>query len=365
MRFSINQSELQIALSTVQKGASSRSTLPVLAGIYIVASEDHVTFQTTNLELSIQYSCAALVEEEGRAVLPSKLICDIVKNLPDGAVRLSTDNLETTVTCNNSSYSIKGMEPQDFPGFPQVKTEQQIKIPFDVFSSMAKHVHHVVSRDESRAILTGVLITFEDGILKMVATDSYRLAVVEQPVPEMTEPFSAVIAGSFISELASLPKTGDDITMALAENQIVVSYNDTVFVNRRIEGKYPNYKQLLPSTCDTRVKVDLSELIGAVKRVALIDQSGSPVRINANAASQTLQLSTIAQDIGSAQEMLSAEIEGNDVEIAFNSSYVLDGLNATKGDSIVMEILSSMKPGIVKNESDFNYTYLIMPVRLA
>ncbi len=365
MKFNINQSELQTALNTVQKGASNRSTLPVLAGIYIVAHEDSVTFQTTNLELSIQYTCPALVEEQGKAVLPSKLICDIVKNLPDGAVRLSTTDLETTVTCDNSSYAIKGMEPQDFPGFPQVKTDQQLKVPFDIFASMAKHVSHVVSRDESRAILTGVLITFEDGILKMVATDSYRLAVVEQPVEGVTDSFNAVIAGSFISELASLPRTGDDITLALAENQIVVSYHDTVFVNRRIEGKYPNYKQLLPTSCDTRVTVPLSSLVSAVKRVALIDQSNSPVRFNINAASQTVQLSTIAQDIGSALEMVSAEVEGNDVEIAFNSSYVLDGLNATKGDSVVLEIQTAMKPGIFKNPADLNFTYLVMPVRLA
>lgn len=364
MRFNISQSELQVALNTVQKGAASRSTLPVLAGIYVIAHEDSVTFQTTNLELSIQYACPALVEEEGKAVLPGKLICDIVKNLPDGAVRLSTTDLETTVTCDNSSFAIKGMEPQDFPGFPQVETNQQIRIPFDIFSAMAKHTFHVVSRDESRAILTGVLITYEEGILKMVATDSYRLAVVEQPVDNIGEPFSAVIAGSFISELASLPRTGDDITLALAENQIVVSYHDTVFVNRRIEGKYPNYKQLLPPSCDTRVTVDLPALISAVKRVALIDQSGSPIRFNVNAASQTLQLSAIAQDIGSAQEIISAEIEGNDVEIAFNSGYVLDGLNSTKGENVVFEIQTAMKPGIFKNDSDLNFTYLVMPVRL-
>ncbi len=365
MKFSINQSELQIALNTVQKGAATRSTLPVLSGIYIVAKGDQVVFQTTNLELSIQYTCAALVEEEGQAVLPAKLICDIVKNLPDAAIHLTTIDLETTITCDNSSYSIKGLEPQDFPAFPKVATDQQIRVPFDVFSSMAKHVCHVVSRDESRAILTGVLIMAENGMLRMVATDSYRLSLVEQPIESVADDFNAVISGGFVSELASLPKSGEDITLALAENQIVISYRGTVFVNRRIEGKFPNYKQLLPNSCETRVTVGLTSLVSAVKRVALLDQSGSPVKLSVNAETQTIQLSAVAQDVGSAQETVPAQIAGGDVDIAFNSSYVLDGLNSTKGDTVDLEIQASMKPGIFKNPADLSYTYLVMPVRLS
>lgn len=365
MKFSINQSELQTALNTVQKGVSTRSTLPVLSGILVSARADEVTFQTTNLELSIQYTCAALVEEEGKAVLPGKLICDIVKNLPDAAVHLTTTDLETTITCDNSSYSIKGLEPQDFPAFPEVATDQQIRIPFETFSQMAKHVSHFVSRDESRAILTGVLVSVEDGMLKMVATDSYRLALTEKQIDTGAEDFNAVISGSFISEVAGLPKSSEDITLALAENQIVVSYLGTVFVNRRIEGKYVNYKQLLPDSCDTRVVTNLSSLVSAVKRVALLDQSGSPIKISANVDSQTLQLSAVAQDVGSAMETIPAEITGNDVEIAFNSSYVIEGLNSTKSETIALEIQNSMKPGIFKNDKDFNYTYLVMPVRLS
>ena len=324
MKFSINQTELQTALNTVQKGVATRSTLPVLSGIYVVAHGDEITFQTTNLELSIQFTCAALVEEEGKAVLPGKLICDIVKNLPDAAIHVTTVDLETTITCDNSSYSIKGLEPQDFPAFPEVATGQQITVPFDVFSSMAKHVCHMVSKDESRAILTGVLITVEGNELRMVATDSYRLACVQHEVAQ-EEDFSVVVSGGFVSELAGLPKSSENIVLALSENQIVVSYRGTVFVNRRIEGKYPNYKQLLPDTCETRV---------------------------------------VAQDVGSAQETIAATVEGNDVEIALNSSYMLDGLNSTKGDTVVLEAQSSMKPGIFKNEADLNFTYLVMPVRL-
>ena len=179
MKFSINRGELQNAISVVLKGVSTRSTLPVLSGILISAEGDKIKLQTTDLEVSIQYSVAALVEEEGRTVVPGKLFSEIVKNLPDAAVHVRAEDEQAFITCDTSSFSIKALNHEDFPGFPAVDVHQRIEIPFAQFSSMVKRVSRVVSRDESRPILTGVLITLEGGLLRMVATDSYRLAVTE------------------------------------------------------------------------------------------------------------------------------------------------------------------------------------------
>jgi len=363
MKFSINQTEFLNALTIVQKGVSARSTLPVLAGIYVEARGDEVMFQTTNLELSIQYTTTALVEEEGETVFPGKLIVDIVKNLSDAAVHVQASDFDAVITCESSSFSIKCLNAADFPGFPKVTPEQQIRIPFDVFSTMARKVCRVVSKDESRPILTGVLISSEDGMLKMVATDSYRLAVTEAPL-EGAEEFTAVIAGSFISDLAGLPKTGDDISFALAENQIIVSYRGTMFVNRRIEGRYPNYKQLIPPSYETRCIVGKSAFSSAVRRASLLDHSGSQVRFSINVPSQTIQLTSTTQDVGSTQELLKAEVEGSDVEIGFNSYYVNEGLSAMDSNEVVLEIQSSLKPGIIKGSGDEKYLYLVMPVRI-
>lgn len=363
MKFIINQTELLNAFTIVQKGVSARATLPVLAGIYVEARGDEVTFQTTDLELSIQYTATALVEEEGQTVFPGKLIVDIVKNLPDAAVHINASEMDAVITCESSSFSIKCLNAVDFPGFPKVTPEQQIKVPFETFSSMARKVCRVVSKDESRAILTGVLITSEAGVLRMVATDSYRLAVTESPI-EGIEEFNAVIAGSFISDLAGLPKTGEDILLALAENQIIVSYHGTVFVNRRIEGRYPNYKQLIPASYETRCIVDKSAFAAAVRRSSLLDHSGSQVRFSINVPSQTIQLTTATQDVGSTQEILKASIEGSDVEIGFNSYYVNEGLSAMESSEVVLEIQSSLKPGIIKGSENENYLYLVMPVRI-
>lgn len=366
MKFSINQSELQNALSVVLKGVSTRSTLPILSGVLLDVRDDTLTLQATDLELSIHYTVSALVEETGRAVVPGKLFSDIVKNLPDAAVHVEAEEESAIITCDTASFSIKTLNPEDFPGFPHVDVQQTIAVPFPRFASMVKRVARVVSKDESRAILTGVLITLENNRLKMVATDSYRLAITESELEDAPEEgFQAVISGSFLQEIASLPKTEGSVTLALAENQIVITYQDTVFINRRIEGNFPNYRQLLPDSYNTRVSLGVDHLVAAVKRTSLLGQSNSPVRFDINVDSQTTQLSSTTQDVGSAQETLSCEGTGEDVEIAFNYAYVLDGLSSVNTDNVYLEVQSSLKPGIFKAEEPENFLYLVMPVRIS
>ncbi|WP_251212968.1 DNA polymerase III subunit beta [Adlercreutzia murintestinalis] len=365
MRFTINKTELQIALNTVLKGVSTRSTLPVLSGIMLDARGDEVILQSTDLEYSVQYTVAALVDEPGRTVVPGKLLSDIVKNLADAAVTVQAAEGEAHITCDTSSFSVRTLNAEDFPGFPHVETDQTIEIPFPAFADMVKRVARVVSRDESRAILTGILITLEEGVLRMVATDSYRLAVCETALPEaIAEDFEAVILGSFMNEIASLPKTEDMVRLAIAENQIVATCGPVVFINRRIEGNYPNYKQLLPDTYASRAELEVSALAASVKRASLLSSSTAPMRFDLNAASQTTQITVSSPDVGTAQETLPCAIEGEDVQIAFNSLYVMDGLAAISGEKVSLEVQSDMKPGILRAAEPENYLYLIMPVRL-
>lgn len=366
LKFSINQSELQSALSVVLKGVATRSTLPILSGIYLDAKGDTLTLQTTDLELSIHYTVAALIEEEGQAVVPGKLFSEIVKNLPDAAVHVEAEEDSVLITCDAASFSIKTLNPEDFPGFPHVDVQQTISIPFSNFSSMVRRVSRVVSKDESRAILTGVLITLEGSQLKMVATDSYRLAITEVDLEDAgADDFQAVISGGFLQEIASLPKSDTAVNLALAENQIVVTYQDTVFINRRIEGNFPNYRQLLPDSHSTRVSLSVEHLVAAVKRTSLLGQTSSPVKFDIDMSSQVVQLSSTAQDVGSAQETLSCAGEGENVEIAFNYAYVLDGLSAVGTDEVYLEVQSSLKPGIFKSAEPENFLYLVMPVRIS
>lgn len=366
MKISINQEELQNALSIVTKGVSTRSTLPILSGVYLKASNDKLILQATDLELSIQYSVNTLIENEGETVVPGKLFSEIIKSLPDAAVSLELIEESMIITCDASSFSLKTLNAEDFPGFPVVESHQEIKLPFNQFSSMVKKVARVVSKDESRAILTGVLISLEDQHLKMVATDSYRLAITEADVEQLqNETFEAVISGSFLQDITSMSKSDNPISLALSENQIIITYQDTVFINRRIEGNFPNYRQLLPDEYTTRANINVDNLIASVKRVSLLNTVATPIRFDINTASQTVQLSSVAQDVGSAQETLSCEITGEDTEIAFNYAYILDGLSAISTKNTFLEVQNSMKPGIFRSGDEENFLYLIMPVRIS
>ena len=334
--------------------------------MYIKAEEGRITLQTTNLELSIKVTCFAMVEEPGETVVPAKLFGDIIKNLPDMAVRVEADETTATVFCDSTTFSLKALNPLDFPAFPEIEADQEASFPFNAFSSMVKRTAKVVSHDETRIVLTGVLVSCVGSTLKMVATDSYRLAVSEteldSPCPEE---FEAVIFGSFLQDIASLPQSEDLITIALNDNQIVVTYRDTTFINRRIEGNFPNYRQLLPDSYNTRVQLNVSHLVSGVKRTSILGQQSSPVKFAIDVDSQTVQLSAAAQDVGSSQETLTCQGEGENVEIAFNYAYVLDGLGSVGTDNVYLEVQTSMKPGIFKAAEGENFLYLVMPVRIS
>lgn len=365
MKFSINQSELQSALSVVVKGSSTRSTLSILAGVYIKAEDGAITLQTTNLELSIKVSCPALVEEPGETVVPAKLFGDIVKNLPDMAVRIEGDDSSAQVFCDTATFSLKALNPLDFPAFPEIETDQEAQFPFSTFSSMVKHTAKVVSHDETRAILTGVLVSRTGTELRMVATDSYRLAVAQATLDyDSPEAFEAVISGSFLQDIASLPSSDDAITLALNENQIIVSYRGMTFINRRIEGTFPNYRQLISDAYYTRATLSTAALTDAVRRVSLMSNKISPVQIKVDAESGTVTLVTTSQDVGNAQENLICEVEGDTVDIAFNYAFMLDGLNSIPTDVVYLELFGPMKPGILRAAEGADFLYLIMPVRV-
>ena len=380
MRFSVNQSELQTALSIVTKGVSTRSTLPILSGVLIQTNTDSLVFQTTDLELSIRYSMPALIEEPGAVVVPGKIFFEIVKSLPDAAINFETssgesDNGEISISCDSLSFSLKTLNAEDFPNFPEVDTTQQATIPFKQFSTMVKRVARMVSKDESRAVMMGVLVTLEDNCLRMVATDSYRLGITEidlatnqdgeDPLNQGPEAnFNAVISGTFLQDIATLPQLDSSLSLAFSDNQIVVSYGQTTFINRRIEGNFPNYRQLLPDSYTTRIKVNTADLITAVKRASILSNRTTPVKFDISVSSQSMQLSNSSQDLGSAQEQISCTAEGEDMEIAFNYSYVLEGLAATPTDMVYLELQAPMKPGIFRAEEGENFSYLVMPVRI-
>lgn len=365
MKVSIARGELLDALSTVSKGLSSRTTLPILSGIHIATKGDMVVFQATDLEISIKTSCKARIDEPGQAVLSGRLLTDIVRSLPEAAVTLEVSvGGSALVTCGQSKFTMKTLPADDYPKFPEVDPSTTVSLPTETFSRVVHQVSKAVSKDETRPILTGILVVVDSGILRMVATDSYRLCVREVAVEGMSGDIELVIPGKALEDVAKIAGAAESISLGVSENQVVFTFGDTTFISRRIEGSFPNYRQLLPKEHATRVIIDRAELLEAVKRVSLMAQHSTPLRISVSTAEHTLTLSAAAQDVGEATEDLQVTPEGEDIEIAFNHAYLVDGVQVAEGDTIALEITSPLKPGVLKPADGEGFTYLLMPVRL-
>ena len=365
MKLSVARSELLEALTIASKGMSARSTLPILSGILVSAEQGNIQLQATDLEVSVRHSCPALIEKEGQAVLPGKLLSDIVRSLPEAAVTLEIEGDVASVRCQQSSFTLKTLNPADFPKFPEVAVEKTVSLPSNKMGAIVRQVSRAVSRDETRAVLTGVLLVIEGPTIRMVATDSYRLAVREVILEEAAgEDVEVVIPGKALEEVTRLAGDSEDIVIGLAENQIVFKFAETEFVTRKIEGSFPNYKQLIPKESETNVEVLTEELVSAVKRVSLMALHNSPLRLSINVTDQTLSLSATTQDVGDASEDLMVKAEGHDVEIAFNHAFLMDGLSSATTESIKIEVQSSLKPGLIRAVGEEGFMYLLMPVRL-
>jgi DNA polymerase-3 subunit beta len=364
MKFTIGKTEFLNALNIVQKGVTTRSTMPVLSGILLTAQGDNLVLEATDLEKSIKFIADALIEESGRTVIPAKIFIDIVKSMPDAAIHVSTDGVNANIQCENSSFMIKVLNSDDFPAFPEINEEESIELDFDQFSDMVKRVSKSVSRDESRMILTGIFLEVSDGVIRMVSTDSYRLAVAEATYTGNNESeFTAVIDGQFMTEIASLSPNFPKIVLMASENQILISYGKTTFINRRIEGTYPNYKQLIPQSFDTVVDIDKEELLQGSKRASLLCTKNSPLKLSVSNQTKSVCISVNALDLGAVQETIICGVDGEDLEVAYNSIYFIDGLGVFKSEKISLYLQEYPKPGIIKSEEDPGFLYLVMPMR--
>lgn len=363
------QSDFLTALQTVQKGASSQSTLPILTGIKIKAEKPaRVILQSTDLELSIEAACEATVKKEGTVVVTGKLLVDIIRHLPDGAIELSSEDDEKSVAvrAETASFKIKTMPPEDFPAFPEVGAEKTVDIEAQTFVEMIKQTGKAVSRDETRPVLTGALLNIEEKNLLMVATDSYRLAIKSVGTKTAgANKISILIPARALEEAQrALAGTKGKVRLSTDENLLKIEAENTTIVSRLIEGQFPNYKQLIPNETLLRVEVDKQEMISSISRVALLAQKNMSVKMAVDG--QKIRVQAATQGVGEAQETVKAKTKGESVgEMAFNAQYLLDGLQSAMGEKIVLEFTGPVNPGIIKSSDTDDYLYLIMPIRIS
>lgn len=374
MKFTVSQSALERALSVVQKGMGTNSTLPILSGIYVKAQQGSLEFQTTNLNISVRHRIPADVQEDGATVVSGKILSSIVKTLPDAAVSVESDERGCEISCAKSRFRLNTLDPQDFPEFPEYQLSRSIELPSELLTKMVDRVYKVTSKDASRPMLAGILLTVENNVIRLVATDSYRLAVCDSNAETSStdEAFSAIVPGATFHDVLATPSMTEKILVGITQNeqgqdgsQVVFQFGETTYVTRKIEGTFPNYKPLLPKGCSCSISLDCSELAAALKRVSVVALANPSVRFDVDADGGMVTLSASSPDQGESTEQLEAEVQGESVSIALNYHYVFDCVNAASGqEDITLELQGPMQPAIFKSFSTINYLYLLMPVRM-
>jgi DNA polymerase-3 subunit beta len=367
MRVVCGKDELAEKLQVVGRGVSTRTTVQILAGIMLRAAGGRLHLSATDMEISVRDVLEAQVDEEGAVVVPGRLLVDIVRLLPPGEVTLEhrADEGVARLACGAASYSLNTYGPEDFPRLPEIDPESAFAVEREAFLDTIGRVGRSASRDESRPVLTGILVRFEGDKLIMAATDSYRLSVKETALSSGPgRELEAIVPARALQELARVgqPAEGDTIEVGVQENQIVFGVDGVWLTARRIDGQFPNYRQLLPEQFEAEVNLPREELLDVVRRTGLLAQRKSPLRLRFDEGELTVSAQT--QDVGEARESLPINYTGEAMEIGFNAEFLRDGLESIADETARLKLISPLRPGLLHGEND-DFLYLIMPIRLA
>ena len=367
MRVTCAKEELAQKLALVGRGVSTRTSVHVLTGILLRAEGGQLSLAATDMEISIRVSVDANVEDEDTVVVPGRLLVDIVRLLPAGEVTLEhrAEERVARLTCGSASYSLHTYNPDDFPRLPEIDPDTAFSVDRSAFLDTIAKVGRAASRDESRPVLTGILVRFEGDKLVMAATDSYRLSVKETVLPDGAgRELEAIVPARALGELARIAQgaDADALEIGIHENQVVFGVDGVWLTARRIDGQFPNYKQLLPEHFEAQVDLPREEFLDVVRRAALMAQRKSPLRLRFEEGQLTVSAQT--QDVGEARESLPIRYDGDVMEIGFNADFLRDGLESVGDENARLKLISPLRPGLIQGEGD-DFLYLIMPIRLA
>jgi DNA polymerase III subunit beta len=374
MRVVCNTEIFSRKLALVSRGVSTRSTIQLLGGILVEAGSEVVKLSATDMEISIRTSSPAEVEEEGRVVIPARIFNDIVRSLPGGQLSLEYDGSTGTVrlAAGENEYRIRAYAAEDFPQLPEFDEGRAFKMTGEALVDTIEKVSRSYSRDETRPVLTGILISFEDNRVRMVTTDSYRLSIKET---ELATTFDgnreAIIPARAMQEVGRIFSASDEeqIEVDLSENQALFRIGDVLFGTRLIDGNFPEYRRLLPTSFEREVSVDREALIGTLRRVNLFAQRQTPpVPVSLSFSEGSVEVIVRSQEIGEAHEKLPSSSE-DEFLISFNPGYLLDGVSAVDSEKVAFKFNEPLKPCVIVPNGDGetgeepDFLYLIMPMR--
>jgi len=368
VKFRCERDVLVEALGTAGRAASAGrgGALPVLAGVRLETIGDQLHLAGTDLDLSIQVQIqvAALGGQDGVCVVPGRLALDIVRALEPGAVTVELDENDVRIAAGRSQFSVRTFPQADFPRLSQ-PTGDAVTLGGTELADALRQVVRAASTDDARPMLTGVLMSAEEGGLRLVATDSYRLAVRDLPgTTVLREGQKVLVPARALSELQRLLADGTEVTLRLADHDASFEVGTTRLTTRLIESEFPNYRQLIPPSYPNRLTVGRDALLDAVRRVKLLVRDNTtPIRIALRA--EGIQLTAVTPEVGQASEDVDAKYEGSEMTVAFNPTYLSEGVEAISGDEVLLETLDALKPATIRAGDAGEYLYLLMPVRVS
>ena len=367
MKLSTTSATLLAQLGTVSRVASTRSAVQALSGVQLLAQDGRAELRATDMEVGLRVPLEAEIEREGVAVLPARLLLDVARALPSGAATLELRPSEgdVEVVSGSATFHIRTLRAEDFPPFPETGGDQIVRVPTKAFVETAAKVARSASRDETRPILTGILVSASGSDLRMVATDSYRLSVKETGLEAPLDgSFEANVPARALQELVRIAQAGEEgeLTIGVRANQVVFDLDGVVLSSRLIDGQFPNYRQLLPDTHEHELTVSTSELTDVVRRMSLMAQKNAPLRLAF--ADGELKVSAQTPDVGEAHEAMPIPFQGEPFEIGFNPDFLRDGLESVDADDLRLKLISPLRPGLIEAGDESGFQYLIMPIRL-
>jgi DNA polymerase-3 subunit beta len=363
VKFRCERDVLAEAVGAAGRAATNRTgTLPVLAGVRMEVEGDRLTVTGTDLELTIRLTVDVGGERDGSAVVPARLVADIVKALPAGAVSVELADDEMSISAGRSQFSVRPLSLEDYPSQSE-PTADAVTLSAAAVADALRQVVRAASTDDARAVLTGVLLAAEDDGLRMVATDSYRLAVRDLPENSVLASGQKVlIPGRALSELQRVMGDAEELVVRLGDREATFEAGGTRLSTRLIEGEFPNYRNLLPSSYPNLLTVGKAAMLEAIRRVKILAQDSTPVRLTLGG--DTVQLTAITQDVGNAVEEIDASYDGTEMTVAFNPDYLSAGIDAIDSDDVTLATMDPMKPAVLRGVGRDDYLYLLMPVRV-
>lgn len=376
MKLSVLQENLTRGLNLVGRAVATRGTLPILSNILLASHEGRLKLAATNLEIGIQCWLGADIEDEGAITVPARLLVDFVSSLPPEKIDMELAVRTHTLHLHCASYeaNFKGVDAQEFPIIPEAGETRPITMAAADLKTMIQQVAFAAATDESRPILTGVLSEFGDSRLTMAAADGFRLSVRQgNLIHGAAEPISVIIPARALQELARIIAENDEeieISITPQRNQVLFGLPDRQLTSQLIEGAFPNYRQIIPRSTATRTVVATEALLKATRLASFFARdSANIVRLDIRSDERggSLKLSATAAELGDNEGLLEAQVEGEDLEIAFNAKYLLDFLGVAGAPSVILETSTSSSPGVLKPLAgeDQDFICVVMPMHLA